>query len=195
LAHDENKSDGKHQPLGGLKILENLEHITKYTLGFDIDKTIYKGNNQSVKFLKKFFEKHPGLWEIFKFLVVGGVATVIDFVVMALVEYVWKPAYAEIIGTGLGFLCGLVFNYFLSIIFVFTGKGNNSAKAKTASGATLFIVLSVIGLGIHLLGMYVGYDLCHINEWVVKIVLTLVVLVFNYVTRKKLIFANKEKKA
>ena len=58
-------------------------------------------------------------------------------------------------------------------------------------GFLLFSLLSAGGLAIHLLGMYLGYDLLHINEWIVKIILTAVVLVYNYITRKVLIFRKK----
>ena len=176
-----------------------------------IDKKFYIYNTCLVKFIQKFAGKHPTLWEIFKFIIVGGIATVIDFMVMGIILYVWTPSFyshnflrafvfwqegnpevwATVIGTGLGFAVSLVFNYILSIFFVFTGKGNDSKKAKTARGTILFIVLAVIGLGIHVLGMYLG-KLIGINEWIVKVILTLVVLIFNYITRKKLIFTNKK---
>ena len=97
---------------------------------------------------------------------------------------------STIIGTGVGFILGLVFNYIFSIIFVFDEKG----KSKSVGGFFLFAILSLIGLGIHLIGMYLGYDLMHMNEWIVKIVLTLVVLVYNYLTRKLLLFKKTKEK-
>ncbi|MBQ9710224.1 MAG: GtrA family protein [Clostridia bacterium] len=158
--------------------------------------------------IKKFIEKHPTLWEIFKFLLVGGGATVVDFVVMSVTLYLFAPKYyngffsvffgsgyepqtvATVVGTALGFIFGLVFNYILSLVFVFSGS--DTSKAKTGGGFLAFAGLSAVGLVIHILGMYVGYDLLGINEWIVKIVLTLVVLVFNYLTRKLLLFKNKK---
>ena len=94
---------------------------------------------------------------------------------------------STVLGTGIGFLVGLLFNYIFSIIFVFQTKGNS----KTAKGFLLFSFLSAIGLGIHLLGMFLGYNLLGINEWLVKIFLTIVVLIYNYLTRKFFIFKNK----
>ena len=97
-------------------------------------------------------------------------------------------AWSVVVGTGVGFTISLGFNYLLSIIFVFQ---EDTDFAKTTTGAIAFILLALIGLGIHTLFMYIGYDLLHINEWVIKIFLTLVVMVFNYITRKKLIFVDK----
>ncbi len=155
----------------------------------------------------KFLKEHKNLYEIIKFLIVGGTATIIDFLIMSLFIYAFNaPAYSNnlfnvfiskgepsawsvVVGTGLGFTISLFFNYLLSIVFVFN---TNNQFAKTFKGMLAFVILSLVGLGIHTLFMYIGYDLLKINEWFIKIFLTLVVMVFNYVTRKKLIFNDKQ---
>lgn len=160
------------------------------------------------KLLMAFEEKYPRLYEVFKFLVVGGFATIIDMLAMAIVLYLYSPSLYDynfvntvigssspdgiitVIGTGVGFIFGLIFNYIFSIIFVFNKTNTNFAKTKT--GFIVFTLLSSIGFIIHTLGMALGYGVLGINEWIVKIVLTLVVLVFNYITRKKIIFKNKK---
>ena len=158
--------------------------------------------------MKKLFiklqEKYPKLYEIFKFLIVGGFATIIDMLSMAVILYISKPSLYEyniintivgnaspsslmtVIATGFGFLLGLLFNYIFSIIFVFTNS--NTEFAKTKKGFVAFTLLSFIGFLIHTIGMAVGYGIFNINEWIIKIILTLVVLVFNYISRKKIIF-------
>ena len=83
---------------------------------------------------------------------------------------------------------GLIFNYIFSIIFVF--NKSNTDFAKTKKGFLAFSLLSLVGFIIHTLGMALGYGVLHINEWIIKIILTFVVLVFNYISRKKLIFKN-----
>lgn len=156
------------------------------------------------KLIQDFTNKHPRLSEIFRFLIVGGLATVVDYLVMGITLYCFKPSLyphfynvwiggqnpstlATIIGTGIGFIAGLIFNYIFSIIFVFHEKGDS----RSAKGFLLFALLSFGGLLIHLIGMYLGYDLLHINEWIVKTFFTLVVLVYNYITRKIFIFKPK----
>ena len=161
-----------------------------------------------MNFIKKLWNS-PLLREIVRFLIVGGGATVVDFLTMSLVLYLMQPeiypdflsiflggtaeptTLATVIGTGAGFLVGLAFNYIFSVLFVYKEKGNS----KTVGGFLLFAVLSAGGLLIHLLGMYLGYDLLHINEWIVKIVLTAVVLVYNYLTRKFFIFRKSSQTA
>ena len=157
--------------------------------------------------LLKIENKYPKLYEIFKFLVVGGFATIIDMLAMAIVLYIYNPKlydynflntvignespdnFATVLGTGIGFICGLIFNYIFSIISVF--NKSDTTFAKTKKGFILFSLLSSIGLLIHIVGMAVGYGVLKINEWIVKVILTFVVLVFNYITRKKIIFKEK----
>lgn len=159
--------------------------------------------------LLQFSEKYPKFYEIFKFLIVGGLATIIDMLSMAIVLYIYNPQLYDynfmntiigdaspnslmtVISTGIGFILGLIFNYIFSIIFVFTNS--NTDFAKTKKGFVAFTLLSSIGLLIHTLGMGLGYGILKINEWVVKVVLTLVVLVFNYISRKKIIFKEAKK--
>ena len=40
--------------------------------------------------------------------------------------------------------------------------------------------------------MWLGFDVCGINEWIVKILVTFVVLVYNYLSRKFIIFTDKK---
>lgn len=153
------------------------------------------------KLIQKLTNQYPRLSEIIRFLIVGGLATIVDYLAMGVVLYLFNPSLyphfynvwiggenpstiATVIGTGIGFIAGLIFNYVFSILFVFHEKG----ESRSAKGFLLFSLFAFGGLLIHLLGMYVGYDLLRINEWIVKTFFTLVVLVYNYITRKLFIF-------
>lgn len=158
-------------------------------------------------FILKLEKEHPKLLEIFRFLLIGGFATLIDMCVMALIIYLpnahlfdnklynvflYKNAVSGVavaIANVCGFICGLIFNYIFSLIFVY--KGDNSS-AKTGRGFLGFALLSLAGLIIQTAGVYVGYELLKINEWIVKIIFVFIVLIFNYITRKKFIFSGKQ---
>lgn len=157
------------------------------------------------KLIQKLNRKYPRLSEIIRFLIVGGLATVIDFLAMGITLYCFEPnlyphfynvwigggapsTLATIIGTAIGFIVGLIFNYIFSIIFVFQDKGNS----KTTKGFIIFTLLSIGGLLIHIIGMYIGYNLMGINEWLLKIIFTIIVLIYNYITRKVIIFKPEE---
>lgn len=145
--------------------------------------------------------------EILRFIIVGGLATVVDFFAMGVTKYICQPSiypsfldvfltfmngiksstFADMLGTGVGFICGLIANYLLSVIFVFNEEGNS----KTANGIIKFVVFSLIGFGMHELGMFLFSRFTPVNEWIVKIIMTLIVLVYNYITRKLFIFNRK----
>lgn len=163
-----------------------------------------------IELIKKQRIKTPKLCEIMRFLIVGGTATIIDMVVMGALIYILnKNAYSNnflnvftsnihvndfhiILATSIGFVVGLIFNYIFSIIYVYDYE---SQQAKTKKGFLLFGILSVIGLIIQTAGMFVLYSLLGINEWISKILLVLVVLSFNYFTRKIFVFKNDPKVA
>jgi len=157
-------------------------------------------------FLNRATIKHPKLVEVFKFLIIGGFSTIIDFLVMGTIMYLWQPhahdnffnvfmggSYSTlvvVVATGAGFIAAVTFSYVFSILFVFSASDTEFAKSKR--GFVVFAILASIGLSIHILGMYIGFDILGINEWFIKIFLTLVVLVYNFISRKKLIFRMKK---
>ena len=74
-------------------------------------------------------------------------------------------------------------------------KASKSNLAKTAKGVIFFVVLSAIGLGIGIGLEYLLYDLFYLTLGigifiypVVFVVRTLVVMVYNYLSRKLLIY-------
>lgn len=167
-----------------------------------------KKPNKVVQIYKNFKEKHSRLAEIIRFIFFGGIATVVDWLVMGVCLYIFDPSLypkfynvwvgkigepetiATIVGTGAGFLVSLVVNYILSVTFVYEDKGSS----KTTKGRILFAVLSAIGLLLNVIGMWFGRDVCKINEWLVKFIMTIIVLIYNYITRKIFIFKPKQEK-
>ena len=158
-------------------------------------------------FWQNITRKHPRTAEIIRFLIVGGSATVVDYLAMGVVLYCFAPTLyphfyqvwlggqnpstlATVVGTGIGFVAGLIFNYIFSILFVFQEKG----QSRSTKGFFLFTLFAIGGLLIHLVGMYLGYDVLRINEWVVKTFFTIIVLIYNYITRKLFIFKAQPNK-
>ena len=133
--------------------------------------------------IKSQIKKHKKLIDqILKFGVVGGLAFLIDYgLLYVLTEFV---CIHYLISSVISFTVSLIFNYILSIKWVF-----DVTKKQTAKEITIFVILSVIGLGINQVVMYVGSDLLHIYYMLTKIVATAIVMVWNFVTRK--IFIEK----
>ena len=81
-----------------------------------------------------------------------------------------------------------MFNYVASMRYVFRHKEGMSRRREFV----VFVVLSVVGLGINNGCMWAGVELLGAHYLVVKIVATFVVMVWNFVTRKKFLDAGDD---
>lgn len=151
--------------------------------------------------------------EIVRFLLVGSLSTIIDYTTYYIFrEWVRCPSFfpsnawnvfSLLLSTALGFAAGLIVNWTLSVKFVFRAV-KDKEKASSKYSFFLFAVFGVFGLFITEIGMHVGV-LClpefavfglsellglPMKEWVMKAVMTVVVLIFNYWARKRFIFKS-----
>ncbi len=116
--------------------------------------------------------------QILKFGVVGTIAFLIDYLVLILCKEVFN--LNVLLSAAIAFTVSVIFNYILSIKFVFEINDKHDSKRNFI----LFIVFSVIGLGLTELIMWFGTDIVKIYYLIVKIIATGIVMVFNFVTRK-----------
>lgn len=121
--------------------------------------------------------------QILKFGIVGGIAFIIDCALLYVcTEYLnIYVLYSSIIS----FSISVIFNYIMSIKWVFDVN-----HKQTYKDFTIFIIFSIIGLGINQLIMYLGIERLHIYYMLVKIASTGIVMVYNFITRK--IFIEKK---
>ena len=124
--------------------------------------------------------------QILKFGVVGGIAFVIDYGLMVFLTEVFKvPA---LISATISFTVSVIFNYIASVKWVFDVDKEKNSKAKEL---IVFIILSVIGLGINELIMWIMDKEFGIYYMISKIVATAAVMCYNFITRK--LFLEKKK--
>ena len=116
--------------------------------------------------------------QIARFGVVGVVAFVIDYAVLLVLTEVAGVHY--LISSAIAFLVSVIFNYIMSVTFVFE---TDKSRGKGAE-FSLFAIMSAGGLGINQLMMWVLSDLMFIPYQLSKILTTGVVMVYNFVTRK-----------
>lgn len=121
--------------------------------------------------------------QIFKFVIVGGTATVLDWILYYILYNYLKinPLIANIIS----FSISTVYNYWASTKWVFEVNKDKSSKRLFIE----FVLFSVIGLGLTELLLWIGIDLLSMNAMLIKIIATIIVMVFNFITRK--IFLEK----
>lgn len=124
--------------------------------------------------------------QILKFGVVGGIAFVIDYGLMVFLTEVFKvPA---LISAAISFTVSVIFNYIASVKWVFDVDKEKNSKTKEL---IVFIILSVIGLGINELIMWIMDKEFGIYYMISKIVATAAVMCYNFITRK--LFLEKKK--
>ena len=151
------------------------------------------------------------LWEFFRFLLVGGTATLVDYFVFWIFDGLLFPlfmptawhTFSLVLATALGFCVGLVVNWVLSVTFVFKHV-KDEQEAKSKKSFALFTIIGVIGLLITELGivfLVAVFPPVTIfgtqalfgtawEKWVAKVIMTCIVLVWNYLGRKIFIFKS-----
>ena len=135
-------------------------------------------------FVKKIIENRL-VAHILRFGVVGGHAFVIDYSILILLTDVFKINY--LISSAISFTCSVIFNYILSIKWVFSA----SQSRKKLVELIVFIVMSVIGLILNGIIMYVSVDVISIDYKIAKIISTVIVMIYNFITRKLFLEKNK----
>lgn len=118
------------------------------------------------------------LVQIFRFGIVGGLAFVIDYSILVLCKEVFN--LSVLLSAAIAFSISVIANYILSILWVFDVNKENDSKRNFI----LFMIFSIIGLGLTELIMWFGTDILKISYLIVKIIATAIVMVFNFVTRK-----------
>lgn len=119
--------------------------------------------------------------QLIKFGIVGAICFVIDYLVLFVFTDIFDIYY--LISSIISFAVSTIFNYILSVKWVFDTKDNNKNKLIQ------FIVFSIMGLILNQIIMYLGTSIIGIYYLITKVISTLIVMIFNFVTRK--IFLEK----
>lgn len=136
--------------------------MAKKILGFDYSK------NEKIKILI--------------YLCIGGTAALIEW------GFFWvfgiKFSLNYLVATTLAFTLSTICHYLMTNIWVFdSGKRYNRAKELT-----LVLLVSAMGLGFNLLLMALFVGTLGLNSMVSKVVASCIVVVWNYLSRKKWIY-------
>ncbi len=127
--------------------------------------------------------------ELLRYVVVGGIAFLVDAGVLHLIMISfpdWK--YTLYVAVTIGFLCGLIVNFILSLKFVFKNAKEKTENKKVQT-FIIFAIIGVIGLGLTELGMHVGVVVLGYHHLLVKIFVAGLVMLWNYIARKIIIFS------
>ena len=149
-------------------------------------------NDKTTIFIKKCLEilhvklddkKVNLLVQIFKFVIVGGIATIIDWFVYYIFYKILK--FNPLIANIFSFSISVIYNYLASIKWVFDVDKNKTKKMMFIE----FMLFSILGFLLTELLLWIFIDILNINGMISKIIATAIVMIFNFITRK--IFLEK----
>jgi len=110
--------------------------------------------------------------KIAKFGVVGFIGMCIDFLVTWLCKEKFK--INKYIANSLGFTCAVINNFYLNLKWTFQSTGNTNVYFIK------FILISVVGLGLNNMFVYLFSDRLSINFYVSKALAVLCVFAWNF---------------
>ncbi|HBK27087.1 MAG TPA: sugar translocase [Dialister sp.] len=124
----------------------------------------------------KIFPSMDRFWEVFRFLAVGGGCFLLEYgLLFSLTEY---GGLDPLVSAPIAFTISLVVNYILCVYVVFHVKHQGTTQM------VLFIVTSLMGLGLNQLVMWFCIDILAIWYMFAKIVASAIVMIWNYFTKR-----------
>ena len=127
-----------------------------------------------------------GFLQFFRYIFVGGIATIVDLGILFVLTEVAHLHF--LFSAAISFVAGLFVNYFLSKLFVFK---NSKAKVSQIIEFLGYSAIGIAGLFITELVMYLFTNQCQIHYMISKIFATAIVLIWNYLCRKYIIYQNQ----
>ncbi|MGH2101781.1 GtrA family protein [Aerococcus urinaeequi] len=117
--------------------------------------------------------------QIIKFGIVGVLAAVIDFGLLAILTEFLGIHY--LLSAAISFTAATVFNYITSMKYVFDSRYEKGQKHQELF---IFIVLSLIGLGLNQVFMWFFVEIIVLHYIVAKVLATILVMAWNFISRK-----------
>lgn len=130
--------------------------------------------------MKPFQPNNKTSHQVIKSLFVGGFSTVVDYTLWALTKGFLGTYWGNIFGYTIGTLA----NYWMSNSYVFASK---NIQNKWLEGS-LFFALSMSGMLLNTLTLWVLIEKLQSNDYIAKIIATILTFAFNFITRKKILY-------
>lgn len=154
-----------------------------------------------VRFLNKIIDAILGVLHLTKYkeqimyLFVGGGTTVVDWIIFTILVFVLPDLSAlpffnifpNAIEYTVAWAGAVLFAYWASKYFVF-----ETAKKEGFSQFMRFVGSRLLTLALSLVGDLLLTGLLHMNEFVAKLIISVAVVIINYITSKLLVFNHKE---
>lgn len=123
--------------------------------------------------------------QLFRYLFVGGVATIADWGVLYFCTSICGIYY--LLSGVASFIAGLSVNFLLSRLMVFSAMQSRFNRLLEFAG---YVVIGLLGLGFTLGIMAFLTGLFHLYYMASKVIATIVVLAWNYGARRLMLYKN-----
>lgn len=115
--------------------------------------------------------------QLAKFAIVGFIAAFVDIGVLLMLKELFHVDV--LIASAVSFCVSVTVNYLLSMSFVFKSKKQSKIKEFI-----IFVLLSIGGLCLNQLILWVGIKYTSVYYMIIKVFAMVVVPVYNFITRK-----------
>lgn len=140
------------------------------------------------KFTQFLFINETTNWaiQLFRYIFVGGFAFIIDYgLLFLLTEFI---GFHYLVSATISFSVGLIVNYIISTHWIFR-------KSKLSNLALEFIIygaIGVVGLIINDFLLFILTDKLNLHYMISKLITTILVMGWNFVGRRTILFKNKD---
>ena len=137
----------------------------------------------------KYYKKYD---EIINYLIFGALTTVVTIITYAIFTSTFLSAKTALdiqIANVLSWIIAVTFAYLTNRKFVFKSKAQGTKRAKEIIN---FFLARISSLIIEMLFMYITVTLLSYNDLICKVIAQVIVIVFNYICSKLIIFKKEE---
>ena len=134
-------------------------------------------------------ETHSGFVQFFRYIFVGGVATVADWGILFILDRLFPELLY--LSVALAFCAGLAVNYLFSVKFVFHSHLSGGGRLGEIA---VYIITGLIGLGLTELIMHFAASVFLFDIMISKIVATALVFAWNFGSKKIILYRKNFKK-
>lgn len=117
--------------------------------------------------------------QIIKFGIVGVLAAIIDFGLLAILTEFLGIYY--LLSAAISFIVATIFNYIASMKYVFDSRYEKGQKHQELF---IFVILSLIGLGLNQVFMWFFVEITVLHYIIAKVLATILVMAWNFISRK-----------
>lgn len=127
--------------------------------------------------------------ETITYAIAGGLTTLVNFLSY---EGLYRIGFSNLTSNWMAWVIAVTFAYIVNKWNVFRSK-SDTVKAE-ASKVIKFFGARLITLGVEQLGMYIFVERIGIHRWIIKVALSVIVIILNYIFSKLYIFNSKTRK-